>query len=150
MPALFLITHADIGEALLKNAQTIMPDTPIQTHLLSITPDQEIGTLEQAADQIMQSFSHPHGVLLLTDLSGATPAHIAMRQLKYPNTALISGLNLAILLKVMNYADLPLDELLYRAQEGGIADIRAITYTEYSHTHTSPLTAERLTRASDA
>jgi len=53
-----------------------------------------------------------HGVLVLTDLYGATPSNIAAKLARLGTPVRrVSALSLPMLLRVMNYADLPLDEL---------------------------------------
>ena len=52
------------------------------------------------------------GVLVLTDLYGASPANLAAKVARLGTPVRrVSGLNLPMLLRVMNYAELPLDEL---------------------------------------
>ena len=52
------------------------------------------------------------GVLLLTDVYGATPSNLAAAAAKLGTRVhRVSGLSLPMLLRVMNYADLELDEL---------------------------------------
>ena len=59
------------------------------------------------------------GVLVLTDLYGATPCNIASSLLKHPDVRLISGVNLAMVLRILNYSTLSLDEMAAKAIEGG-------------------------------
>lgn len=60
------------------------------------------------------------GVLILTDLYGASPSNLAARlaQLGTPARR-VAGLSLPMLLRVCNYADQPLDELALTAVSGG-------------------------------
>lgn len=60
------------------------------------------------------------GVLILTDVYGASPSNLAARltQLGTP-TRRVAGLNLPMLLRICNYADQPLDELALTAVNGG-------------------------------
>ena len=59
------------------------------------------------------------GVLLLTDLFGASPSNVAaqMSDLACP-TRRVSGVNLPMLLRIMNYAEQSLDELVATATTG--------------------------------
>ena len=59
------------------------------------------------------------GVLVLTDLYGATPSNLAAK-VAHLGTPVrrVSALSLPMLLRVMNYPDLQLDELLAVAAAG--------------------------------
>ena len=60
----------------------------------------------------MRKVDGGHGVLVLTDLYGATPSNIAAKLSRLGTPVRrVSALSLPMLLRVMNYADLPLDEL---------------------------------------
>ena len=67
------------------------------------------------------------GVLVLTDLYGATPSNLAARLARLGTPVRrVSALSLPMLLRVMNYADLGLDELpavaAAGARNGAITD----------------------------
>lgn len=60
------------------------------------------------------------GVLILSDVFGASPSNLAARlaQLGTPARR-VAGFNLPMLLRICNYADQPLDELALTAVSGG-------------------------------
>ncbi|MBW3546289.1 MAG: hypothetical protein KY428_11955, partial [Bacteroidetes bacterium] len=61
------------------------------------------------------------GVLVLTDAFGSTPSNIAMRLSRQSGVTVVSGLNLPMLLRVMNYPQLSLEELqINNALPGGV------------------------------
>jgi PTS system ascorbate-specific IIA component len=57
--------------------------------------------------------------LVLTDVMGATPANIAQRLVNGPNTRLVAGVNLPMLLRTVCYRHESLDQLIERALDGG-------------------------------
>ena len=61
------------------------------------------------------------GVLMLTDLPGATPCNVAQRVLDAGGRELylLSGVNLPMLLRALSYRHEPLDSMAGRALEGG-------------------------------
>jgi len=64
------------------------------------------------ASAAMRRVDGGHGVLVLTDLYGATPANIAAKLARIGTPAhRVSALSLPMLLRVMNYAELDLDDL---------------------------------------
>jgi mannose/fructose-specific phosphotransferase system component IIA len=56
-------------------------------------------------------------IVLVEDICGATPANVAERMDGRPWVARICPLSLPLLLKLVNYRNKPLDELLLKARE---------------------------------
>jgi len=80
------------------------------------TDDDEIRKTLEAVDR-------GAGVLVLTDISGASPCNYVARLLSDTRMAVVSGLNLAMLIRVWNYRDKPLRQLVDLATAGAIRDI---------------------------
>ncbi len=66
------------------------------------------------------------GVLALTDLYGSTPCNVVSKLIQQHNLRIVTGLNLSMLIRVMNYPDLDLDELAQKAVSGGREGIRVV------------------------
>jgi PTS system ascorbate-specific IIA component len=120
-----LLTHEATGEALIATARRILDRLPLPVQALAIPTDSDVdAALRDAAVRVRQLESGD-GVLVLTDLYGATPSNVADR---LPGMGLdirrVSGLNLPMLLRVFNYAEQPLAELAQTAAHGGTAGIR--------------------------
>jgi mannose/fructose-specific phosphotransferase system component IIA len=64
------------------------------------------------------------GVLVLTDIGGASPFNYVARLLPNDRVALVSGINLAMLIRVWNYRNRPLSQLVKLATDGAVRDIR--------------------------
>ena len=109
---ILLITHEGIGHALLAVATRLLRKLPLQTAAFEVPFDGDVDALLPQASAALRKVDGGHGVLVLTDLYGATPSNLAA-QLARLGTPVrrVSALNLPMLLRVMNYADLPLDEL---------------------------------------
>ena len=63
--------------------------------------------------------------LVLADLVGASPANLVTGLLKEYRAAMVTGINLAMLIRVWNYRDTPLESLTHKAVQGGIRGIEA-------------------------
>ncbi len=59
------------------------------------------------------------GVLILTDMFGSTPSNIACTVANNKVVRIVSGLNLPMLVRVFNYANLDLEKLKQKAISGG-------------------------------
>ncbi|MBA3582624.1 MAG: PTS fructose transporter subunit IIA [Gammaproteobacteria bacterium] len=125
---LLLITHNDIGAHLLATAREIMGGaikTPVDCMAIRSQCEPSL-ELQQATRQIALLDSG-QGVLILTDLYGATPSNIANRLACHSGIRVVAGLNLPMLVRVLNYADLGLDELTEKAVSGGQASVFTCT-----------------------
>ena len=116
---ILLLTHGRIGAVLHDAAQSILGASPLPT--LSLTapgdcdPQQVLEEARRSADQLDSG----DGVLVLTDLYGATPGNIACRLRDLHAVRVVSGVNLPMLIRVLNYPDLDLDRLADKAISGG-------------------------------
>ncbi len=109
---ILLITHEGIGHALLAVATRLLRKLPLQTAAFEVPFDGDVDALLPQASAALRKVDGGHGVLVLTDLYGATPSNIAAKLSRLGTPVRrVSALSLPMLLRVMNYADLPLDEL---------------------------------------
>ena len=107
-----LLTHEGIGAALLAVATRLLRQLPLQAEAFEVPFDGDALALLPAASAALRRVDGGDGVLVLTDLYGATPSNLAA-QLARIGTPVrrVSSLSLPMLLRVMNYAELGLDEL---------------------------------------
>lgn len=116
---LLLVTHNRIGEELLHTACATLGLCPLKTRSLEVVQDSDPDRLLQDCEQLVRELDQGDGILVLTDAFGSTPSNIAMRLGRRPGVAVVSGLNLPMLLRVMNYPQLRLEELQLKAVSGG-------------------------------
>jgi len=116
---ILLITHEGVGNALLGVATTLLRQLPLKTLVFEVPFDGDPDALLAQASSVLRKVDSGEGVLVLTDLYGATPSNLAMRLARIGTPIRrVSALNLPMLLRVMNYAELPLDELPAIASAG--------------------------------
>ncbi|HET9836078.1 MAG TPA: PTS fructose IIA subunit family protein [Rhodanobacteraceae bacterium] len=115
-----LITHHAIGSALVEAARHVMPRLPLKVDVVEIGDCSDpSGTLSSTA-HAARELDGGGGVLVLSDLYGSTPCNVAHKLGSLGvHARCVSGLNLPMLLRVLNYADKPLDELAEVAASGG-------------------------------
>jgi len=116
--AILLITHGEIGQAIHQAAVSVIGSSPLRTACMSITMETTPEEAFRQAQQHIERLNTGSGVLVLTDMYGATPSNIACT-IQDTDIAIISGLNLPMLIRVMNYPSLPLQELAEKAITGG-------------------------------
>lgn len=123
MVGILVLTHANIGEALMDTATEILGPVHAPTEVLGVNHDLELSELTQKVSQSIQSLERGQGVLILTDLFGATPYNVA-QEIQGFKTEIVSGLNLNMLLSVLNYCENnTLKTLAQKAQEAGQSGI---------------------------
>mgnify|MGYP006207341443 CR=1 FL=1 len=122
---ILLITHLGIGTALIGVATRLMDALPLRAEALEVPYDGDPDEWLPRASAALRKVDDGDGVLVLTDLYGASPSNLAARvaQLGTP-VRRVSALNLPMLLRVMNYAELPLDELPAVAAAGARNGVR--------------------------
>jgi PTS system ascorbate-specific IIA component len=116
---LLLITHSHIGDALLETVNKMFGGLlpPIETLTVSTecNPDQ----IKILARKLVESLDEGDGVLVFTDIYGSTPSNIAYSLAKSGQVNVVSGLNLPMLIRTLNYQDLDLKSLTEKAVSGG-------------------------------
>ena len=116
---ILLITHEGVGSALLAVATRLLRTLPLKTEALDVPFDGDPDALLPLASAALRRVDGGHGVLVLTDLYGATPSNVAAKVARLGTPVrLVSALSLPMLLRVMNYAELELDELPAVASAG--------------------------------
>lgn len=116
---ILIICHDQIGEVLVHTATKVMDALPLPTQIINIDNNTDPEKLLPKLRQLIEAVSTPEGVLILTDLFGSTPNNIAKALKNKFNIRIISGINLPMLMRVLNYPHLTLDELVEKALSGG-------------------------------
>nr|QMS47833.1 PTS system, mannose-specific IIA component [uncultured bacterium] len=107
-----LVTHKGIGTALIAVAAKLLPQLPLKTEAFEVAYDDDPDAVLPAASAALRRVDSGDGVLVLTDLYGATPSNVAARLARLGTPVRrVSAARLPMLLRVMNYAELGLDEL---------------------------------------
>jgi mannose PTS system EIIA component len=109
---ILLVTHPGIGTATIEVAAALLRNLPLKVEAFEVPLDADPAALLPAASAALRRVDAGFGVLVLTDLYGSTPSNLAGRlaQLGTP-VRRVSALSLPMLLRVMNYPELELDEL---------------------------------------
>lgn len=116
---ILLICHNHIGEQLLETATDMMEVAPIPTTNLSVLQDDDPIELLNRARKKVAEIDQGDGVLVLTDMYGSTPSNIAHRLKEKNHVNVLSGVNLPMVVRAMNYPQLNLAEMTARVAAGG-------------------------------
>ena len=117
---LLLITHCRLGPDLLAVARGIYCDPQVRAEALDVENDAPLAPLLEQAERLADRLDDGGGVLVLTDIYGATPANLALAlSRRHRHSKVLAGVNLTMLIRAMNYAGLTLDAVVDKAQTGG-------------------------------
>ncbi|HEX5093050.1 MAG TPA: PTS fructose transporter subunit IIA [Burkholderiales bacterium] len=119
MIGVLLITHGTIGEALLASAGQILGAPPAQAAAIGVVGGEEPDAVLARARAAAQRLDQGDGVLVLTDMFGATPCNVASRMLELGRIEGVSGASLPMLVRVLSGREGSLAEAVARARSGG-------------------------------
>ncbi|HEY4731710.1 MAG TPA: PTS sugar transporter subunit IIA [Gammaproteobacteria bacterium] len=118
---LLIITHNRIGDTLLETAVNMLGGVcPIPFEIIPVTTGCNPDQLLQLAKSRLESLDQGRGVIVLTDIYGSTPSNIATRLCGHNDrVVVIAGINLPMLIRLLNYPNLNLTQLADKALSGG-------------------------------
>jgi PTS system ascorbate-specific IIA component len=119
MIGILLITHGSYGEALVQNVSHVLNKRPPQVMQLGLTSQDDPLDILPMAREILALVDKGDGVLILTDIFGASPANLALKLLERGRIEGLTGVNMPMLLRALTYRDKGMETLLVRARDGG-------------------------------
>lgn len=117
--ALLIIAHERVADAMAETAAALFERCPLPFSVLAVHGDCEPEAVRAAVRARIEAIDEGEGVLLLTDIYGSTPSNVASSLIDDVRVKMVSGVNLPMLVRVMNYAHLGLVELAEKAVSGG-------------------------------
>jgi PTS system mannose-specific IIA component len=128
-----IVTHGQTGQSLVNDAEFIMGQSLGRIRCIAFKQSGNRPTGDDEIKQAIAENDHGEGVLILTDLVGASPANRVTGLLEEYHAAMVTGINLAMLVRVWNYRDTPLESLTNKAVQGGRRGVEAF------HPQNSPI-----------
>lgn len=119
MIGLFLVTHTTYGESLIQCACHVLNRRPPQIVQLGVAAQDDPLDLVPLAQDMLKWVDTGEGVLIMTDIYGATPSNLAEKLLAPGRIEGIAGVNLPMLLRALTYREKGMETLLARAVGGG-------------------------------
>jgi len=119
MVGILIIAHGTLGESLIHCASHVMGNRPPQLLQIGVTVHDDPHALLPQAIRMVKSLDQGDGVLVLSDLYGATPCNIACKLLIPGRVEGVAGVNLSMLVRALTYRNEPLDKLLEKTVTGG-------------------------------
>ncbi|QDI02853.1 MULTISPECIES: PTS sugar transporter subunit IIA [Xanthomonas translucens group] len=116
---ILLITHPGVGASLLSVATGLLRQLPLKTEAFEVPLDADLDALLPQASAALRRIDGGDGVLVVTDLYGASPSNLAAKLARLGTPVRrVSALSLPMLLRIMNYPEQGLDQLPATAAAG--------------------------------
>lgn len=116
---LVIVTHGMTGAVLLEVAEFLLGESMSDIRFVPFRQSGDNVTTTQEVEDAMAAADSGDGLLVLTDLIGASPSNLVAERLEAHDAVMVTGLNLAMLVSVWNYRRQPLGLLARKAVESG-------------------------------
>lgn len=135
LSGLLIVTHGNYGDALINSARHVLGYQPKQCAALTVKHSDADADLH--IERSIKALEMGLGVLILTDIYGATPSNMITKHLEDGNIAAVAGINLPMLIKCINYQDQGLAILSQKAIAGGREGVVHFDQQTCTHFQTS-------------
>jgi mannose PTS system EIIA component len=119
MVGILLVSHGAFGESLIHCASHVLGKRPLYVRQLGVTVHDDPTEILPVAEDLIRFLDQGQGVLVMTDIYGATPSNIASKLLKPGRVEGIAGVNLPMLIRALTYREESLDAVIAKALSGG-------------------------------
>ena len=120
MIGIVIVTHCQLGEALIGAAEFIIGHRPESLESVSIDLNENAEKLRNKISQGIKNVKGQDGVLILTDMFGGTPSNLSYSFLEEGRIEVLSGVNLPILIQAASMRNkMKLDELAANLESFG-------------------------------
>ncbi len=119
MIGILVLTHEDLGSHLIRCATHVVGAEPPQLMYLSVFPQDDPDEMLSNAHALIKQLDSGDGVLVLSDICGATPCNIASRLVQPGKVECVAGVNLPMLVRALTYRNEPLSVVIEKGLSGG-------------------------------
>jgi mannose PTS system EIIA component len=123
MVGLLIVAHGTLGESLIHCASHVLGSRPMHLMQIGVTVHDDPQQLLPQAIKLVKQLDHGDGVVVLTDLYGATPANLAAKLLVPGQVEGVAGVNLPMLVRALTYRNEPLKVVVSKAISGGVEGV---------------------------
>ena len=121
---ILIISHAEIANSFAYCIEHIINKRVENLVVLPVKKAESTESILARAQEIVKmQLLNAEGVLILTDVFGATPSNIASKLIKSGKVELITGLNLPMLIRAISYSKGTLADCVSKSVDGGVNGI---------------------------
>jgi PTS system mannose-specific IIA component len=129
MIGILIVAHGTLGESLIHCASHVMGKRPLYLRQLGVTVHDDPDALLPQGRDLIRFLDQGQGVLVMTDIFGATPSNIASNLLIPNRVQGVSGVNMPMLIKALTYRELDMETLIQKALAGAQEGVIRMTVT---------------------
>jgi len=114
-----IVTHGKTGESLIQEAGFVLGKAMDDILFLEFDHSEDLSSNISEIRTSIATADSGDGVIVLSDLMGASPSNLIADVLEEYHAVLVTGINLGMLIRVCNYRDKTLELVARMAVEGG-------------------------------
>ncbi len=130
MIGVLIVAHGTFGESLIHSASHVLGKRPLRVRQVGLTVHDDPEAILQQARDLVRQLDQGEGVLVLTDILGATPSNLAARLAVPGKVEVLSGVNLPMLIRALTYRAQPLATVVGKAISGAREGVVHLGTTE--------------------
>ena len=119
MIGVLIVAHDQLGESLIKAVTHVLGARPPQLESFSVKATDDPLALLPKARLAVQALDTGEGVLVFSDIYGATPCNLATKLLSPGRIECVAGVNLPMLVRAFTYRAKGMDTMITKAVSGG-------------------------------
>ena len=130
MVAFLLVTHGEIGKSLSESAYQVFNKKLKKINYVSVNPLDNIKDIKRLINQQIKLIDIKDGLIIFTDIIGATPSNVLKEFSSKLNLKIISGVNLAMLIQAITSKETDLNKIAQECQESAIENIIEVNFSD--------------------
>jgi mannose PTS system EIIA component len=119
MIGILIIAHDSLGEGLASAVTHVLGSRPPQFEVLSVAATDDPLMLLPAARELVAQLDTGSGVLVFSDIYGASPCNLVGKLLKPGRVEGVAGVNLPMLVRAITYRARGMETMVKKAISGG-------------------------------
>lgn len=123
MVGILIIAHGTLGESLIHCASHVMGGRPPHLVHIGVSKQDDPQFVLPQAMKLLRGIDQGSGILVLSDVYGATPSNIACKLLIPGKIEGVAGVNLPMLVRALTYRNEALKTVVAKAISGGIEGV---------------------------
>jgi len=119
MIGILIVAHDTLGDSLVRAVTHVLGTRPPQFEVLSVAATDDPTLLLPQARELVARLDTGDGVLIFSDIYGATPCNLACKLLKPEKVEGVAGVNLPMLVRAFTYRTKGMETMIKKAISGG-------------------------------
>lgn len=119
MIGILIVAHGTLSESLASAVTHVLGARPSQFKTLTVAATDDPLNLLPKARELVAELDTGDGVLIFSDIYGATPCNLATKLLVSGRVEGVAGVNLPMLVRAFTYRDKGMETMIKKAISGG-------------------------------